>query len=126
MTSTVIADERRQRRAAAALEALGRHRADRQVLLVECQGGHALAAVYSTCAGLVVVSFPRPVMLDQRDLAGMQHHRRTRPGREFVDMLDATWADDDLPTGCYCGNHTLSRMELGSSLSAGRRLITIR
>jgi hypothetical protein len=41
-------------------------------------------------------------------------------------MFHAAWADDDLPAGCYCGNHTLSRSDLEADLNAGRRLITLR
>jgi hypothetical protein len=125
MTNTVMADEWRQRQAKDALTALGRLRADRQVLLVECHRGHTLGAVYSTDVGPVFLSRPRPSLLDEHELTGVEHHRRNQPGREFVDLLDATWADDDLPAGCYCGNHTLSRIDLEAHLNAGRQLVTL-
>ena len=125
MTNTAIMDERRQRHAAFVLDALGPDRADHQVLLVECNRGHGLGAVYATDAGLVFVSHPRPNMLDDRDLEGLQHHRLSEPDHRFTDLLQTTWMDDDLPTGCHCGNHTLSRLDLENAINLGRQLVTI-
>lgn len=125
MTTTVKVDKMRQDLAGAVLDALGPDRADHQVLLIECHRGHALAAVYSTAAGLVFVSHPRPSLLDEQDLRGVQHHRGNRTDREFRDLLHAAWADDDLPAGCYCGNHILSRVDLENDVNAGRQLVTV-
>jgi hypothetical protein len=125
MTTTVKVDTLRQDLVGAALDALGPERADCQVLLVECQRGHTLAAVYSTAAGLAFVSHPRPNMLDEQDLRGVPHHRNARTDREFRDLLHASWADDDLPAGCYCGNRILSRVDIEDDVNAGRQLVTV-
>jgi hypothetical protein len=125
MTSTAIVDRQRQERAASALMVLGRDQADRQVLLIECRRGHTLAAIYSTDAGLVFLSRPRPNMLDEQDLAGLQHHRSNCLDHGFTDMLQAPWVDDDLPAGCYCGNRTLSRLDIENDVKAGRQLVTV-
>jgi hypothetical protein len=125
MTTTVTVDKKRQELAGAVLDALGPDRADHQVLLIECHRGHTLAAVYATAAGLVFVSHPRPNTLDERDLGGVQHHRNTHVDHEFVDLLQAAWADDDVPTGCYCGNRILSRLDIENDVNAGRHLITV-
>jgi hypothetical protein len=125
MTTTVKVDKLRQDLAGAVLEALGPDRADHQVLLIECLRGHTLAAVYSTAAGLVFVSHPRPNTLDERDLCGVQHHRDIRADHEFADLLQAAWGDDDVPAGCYCGNHLLSRLDIENDINAGRQLITV-
>lgn len=112
--------QERQERAEGALSALGSHRSDREVLLVECRRGHRVAAVYETPIGPVFVSRIGPHAHGDKDLPDTGHHVE-RPGREFVDTLDGKGADDGLPVWCDCGNRTLSRSELAGDIAAARR-----
>lgn len=123
MNTTTIS-QRRRSQAQNALASLRDHRSDRQKLVVECRRAHHVAAVYATDLGLVYVSHIGPHAHGDLDLPDTGH-RVERPGREFVDMLHATWADDGLPAWCDCGNRTLSRTDLAAEIAAGRHTLLV-
>ncbi|HKY58974.1 MAG TPA: hypothetical protein VJL80_13115 [Aeromicrobium sp.] len=116
--------QERQERAEGALATLGSHRSDHEVLLVECRQGHRVAAVYETSVGAVFVSRIGPHAHGDMDLPDTGH-RVERPGEEFVDTLEAQFADDGLPAWCDCGNRTLSRSSLADDIAANRRTVLV-
>lgn len=116
--------QERQERAEGALATLGSHRSDHEVLLVECRQGHRVAAVYETSVGTVFVSRIGPHAHGDMDLPDTGH-RVERPGEEFVDTLEAQFADDGLPAWCDCGNRTLSRSSLADDIAANQRTVLV-
>lgn len=124
MTKTLTTSQRRYDQAERALDKLGRHRSDHQVMLVECRQGHTVAAVYATDLGPVLLSRIGPHAHGDMDFQDVGH-KYERPGRDFIDMLQAPWADDGLPAWCDCGNRLLSRSGLAADIAAGRRLLMV-
>lgn len=110
-----------RKKAAGALKALGSHRSDHELLLVECHRGHRVAAVYETAEGPVYLSRIGPHAHGDMDFPDTGH-RVERPGQEFVDHLQVAWADDGVPAWCDCGPRTLSRSSLLADIAANRHI----
>lgn len=105
-----------------AFEALGPSPSEHAVLHVECAHSHHLAAVHATDAGLVYHTVLHAGSHGDRDRYDSGHHG-DQLGLDWFDLLDAgdgPAVDDDLPAGCECGPHTLSRAALLDDVAAGR------
>lgn len=83
-----------------------------------------MATVYLTALGPTYLAHIGPHAHGDMDFPDTGH-RLERPGRDFVDTLQAAWSDDDLPAWCDCGNRTLSRMRLVADIDAGRRKVLV-
>lgn len=106
-----------------AFEALGPSPSEHVVLRVECAHSHHLAAVHTTPQGLVYHTVLHARAHGDRDRFDGGHHG-AQLGNDWYDLLDAgdsPAVDDDLPAGCECGPHTLSRADLLEDVAAGRR-----
>ncbi len=112
----------RQRRAQAALDALGDSRAEAELLMVQCDRSHHVAVVYATGAGPVVLTRPGPHAHGSKDFVDTGHGGRPRVDR--LDLLDAgRGADDAIPAWCDCGPVDLSRLALLGRLEAPGRTV---
>lgn len=111
-------------RAAQALATLGGHRSAHQVLGVQCRHAHHVAAVFDTADGLVYRSVSGPHSHGAKDRIDTGAHG-SRGGTEYVDLLDARDADDQLPAWCDCGPRSLSRASLLDHVRAGDHLVRI-
>lgn len=114
--------DERGREARRAFEALGPSPSEHAILHVECAHSHHLAGVHETSAGLVYHTLLHSKAHGDRDRFDSGHHG-SQLGRDWFDVLDAgdgPAVDDDLPAGCECGPHTLSRRGLLAEVAAGR------
>lgn len=118
----------RERRAEAAVTALGTSPSEHARLQVHCARNHHVAVVYDTPDGLVYSARTLPHGHGERDRHDSPH-KASVPGRPYRDLLDpgtgAGAADDDLPASCECGTRTLSRRLLLAAIAAGDRRIVI-
>lgn len=122
---TNTSPETRRRAAAEALDVLGSHRSDRQVLSAQCARSHHVAYVYDTDAGLVYWAVTGPHAHGSRDFVDTTHHGAGR-GKEYIDLLAAgPMIDDEVPAWCDCGPHTLSRSQLAGVIAAEHHMFRL-
>lgn len=96
---------------------------DEEVLAVQCQHGHHVAAVFATGAHLIFRSTIGPHSRGNKDFVDVPHGAHAR--ELYVDLLPPATplVGDELPGWCACGNWELSRKGLLAAIDAGKRTI---
>lgn len=111
-----------------AYEALGPSPSQSEVMQVQCNSAHHLAAVYATGAGRVFHSVLHSKAHGRKDFYDAAHHA-SRLGLDWFDLLDAgpdPAVGDELSAGCECGPYTLSRKLMIEQIDAGVTRLVIK
>jgi hypothetical protein len=123
MSNTLSATARRRRQATDALAALGNARSEHQLVSLQCQHAHHVAAVVDTPAGAVYVTRIGQHGHGSRDFVDTGHHG-ARGGGEYADLLAAgPGADEHLPAWCDCGPRTLFRGDVIDFVASRQRTV---
>jgi hypothetical protein len=116
--------EERRALASEALDRLGEHRSEHELLVIQCARSHHLAEVVSTDAGPVFVSRTGPHSHGRKDLPDLGRHGAPT-GLEFVDLVLDPLSGDDLPVWCTCGPRQLSREWVVDGLRGHQRTLHV-